>query len=132
MESFISQQNTVLMGLETFWEGVDLSGECLKFLVIVKLPFRSPTEPYCSAGERYFKMAGKNCFEFFMLPDATLRFKQGVGRLIRNEKDQGAIIVLDTRLLYRNYGRVIRNSLPFENLVSITKAEINRNLDLWR
>ncbi len=132
LEEFAGSGNSILMGLETFWEGIDLKGDMLKCLVIVKLPFRSPADPYCTAWERYYKMQGKNSFQYFMLPDAAIRFKQGVGRLIRSEKDQGAVVVLDTRLINRSYGEVFRNSIPIKNLVSLKSPDLRIHLEKWR
>jgi len=131
VEEFVGQENSILMGVETFWEGIDLKGEVLKCLVIVKLPFRSPSDPYCSAWDRYYKMQRKSSFEYFMLPDAAVRFKQGVGRLIRSETDRGAVVVLDTRLVNRNYGAVFKNSIPIKNLITLPKVELSRQLEQW-
>jgi ATP-dependent DNA helicase DinG len=131
MEEFVARKNSILMGVETFWEGIDLKGEVLKCLVIVKLPFRSPSDPYCSAWDRYYKMQGKNSFANFMLPDAAVRFKQGVGRLIRSETDRGAVVVLDTRLINRNYGTVFKNSIPIKNLISLPRLELKYQLQRW-
>ncbi len=129
VEKFKSHDNSILMGVETFWEGIDLKGEALKCLVIVKLPFRSPSDPYCCAWDRYYKMQGKNSFANFMLPDAAVRFKQGVGRLIRSETDRGTVVVLDTRLINRNYGTVFKNSIPIKNLISLPKTELGFQLE---
>lgn len=131
MEGFTSNERAVLMGLETFWEGIDLKGELLKCLVIVKLPFRSPTDPYCTAWEKYFLLQRKSGFEHFMLPDATIRLKQGVGRLIRSEEDRGVVVVLDTRLVRKKYGQPMRNSLPIKNISSIPSCELAANLKQW-
>jgi ATP-dependent DNA helicase DinG len=131
VQEFKGHENSVLMGVETFWEGIDLKGEVLKCLVIVKLPFRSPSDPYCSAWDRYYKMQGKNSFANFMLPDAAVRFKQGVGRLIRSENDRGAVVVLDTRLINRNYGLVFKNSIPIKNLISLPRIELKYQLKQW-
>lgn len=124
MEMFVQAPNTVLMGLETFWEGVDLKGEVLKTLVMVRLPFRSPADPFCSAGERYFKLQRRSSFQGFMLPDAAVRFKQGAGRLIRSESDRGLLIVLDTRLEKRPYGQVFKNSIPIKKVVRLRKTDL--------
>jgi len=132
MEEFVARDNSILMGVETFWEGIDLKGEVLKCLVIVKLPFRSPSDPYCSAWDRYYKLQSKNSFQYFMLPDAAIRFKQGVGRLIRSETDRGAVVVLDTRLINRKYGDVFKNSIPIKNLISLTRPELGLHLEEWR
>lgn len=124
LEEFSANDRAVLMGVETFWEGIDLKGELLECVVIVKLPFRSPSDPFCSAGDKYYRMKNRNSFQHFMLPDAAVRFKQGIGRLIRSEEDAGTVIVLDTRLEKRSYGRVFKNSIPIKNVVSVGKDEI--------
>ena len=67
-----------------------------------------------------------------MLPDAALRFKQGVGRLIRSETDRGSVVVLDTRLVNSRYGAVFRNSIPIKNLTVLPRAELGRHLEQWR
>lgn len=131
MNEFTSAKNTVLMGLETFWEGVDLKGDLLRCLVIVKLPFRSPTDPYCSAWEKYCQSQGKNSFMEFMLPDAAIRFKQGVGRLIRSEEDRGAVVVLDTRLIKKRYGKVFLSSIPIKNVINLRGKDVGRFLSDW-
>lgn len=124
IDEFTAGNNTVLMGLETFWEGVDLKGDLLRCLVIVKLPFRSPADPYCSAWEKYCVYQKKNSFMEFMLPDAAVRFKQGVGRLIRSEQDRGAVVVLDNRLACKKYGQVFLHSIPIKNIVRIKRKDI--------
>ena len=124
IDEFTAASNTVLMGLETFWEGVDLKGDLLRCLVIVKLPFRAPSDPYCSAWEKYCVTQKKNSFTEFMLPDAAVRFKQGVGRLIRSEEDRGAVVVLDNRLTGKRYGQVFLSSIPIKNIVHIKRRDI--------
>ncbi|MGI6467833.1 MAG: hypothetical protein GXZ09_02590 [Syntrophomonadaceae bacterium] len=124
MERFTQAPKTVLMGLETFWEGVDLKGEILQTLVMVRLPFRSPADPFCCAGDRYFRLQRRSSFQGFMLPDAAVRFKQGAGRLIRSESDRGLLIVLDARLAKRSYGRVFKNSIPIKRVVTLKRAEL--------
>lgn len=130
-DDFTSSENSILMGVETFWEGVDLKGEVLCCLVIVKLPFRSPTDPYCSAWEQYYRSKHKNSFRHFMLPDAALRFKQGIGRLIRSETDRGAVVVLDTRLVSRNYGHLFIESTPIRNIALISRDLLANELERW-
>ncbi|HRY13385.1 MAG TPA: helicase C-terminal domain-containing protein [Syntrophomonadaceae bacterium] len=131
MDDFVYEDNSILMGVETFWEGIDLRGDVLRCLVIVKLPFRSPSDPYCSAWERHYQTAGQSSFKHFMLPDAALRFKQGVGRLIRSETDRGAVVVLDRRLVDRQYGQVFRTSIPIRNLILIPREHLVGELGRW-
>ncbi|HWQ75164.1 MAG TPA: ATP-dependent DNA helicase [Syntrophomonas sp.] len=131
MEAFKNNENAVLMGVDTYWEGIDLKGDLLKCLVIVKLPFRSPTDPYCSAWDKYYRQQGKNSFEHFLLPDAAIRLKQGVGRLIRSETDRGVVLVLDTRLLYKKYGPVLQNSLPLTNIAPVKINQLVGKIKEW-
>ena len=99
---------TVLLGAATFWEGVDLAGDALRVLVIPRLPFAVPTDPIVAArGETY-----EDPFGEFTLPESLLRFRQGLGRLIRRRTDQGAIVVLDSRVHSRAYGRAFIEALP--------------------
>ena len=116
------------MGLETFWEGIDLKGEILKCVVIVRLPFRPPTDPYCSAADRYCQLQHKNGFQSFMLPDAAVRFKQGTGRLIRSEEDRGLVVVLDSRLEKKNYGRVFKNSIPIKDILILESQQLPKQI----
>lgn len=132
LENFTSRDNTILMGLETFWEGVDLKGEVLEYLVIVKLPFRSPTDPYSCAGERFCQLQRKNSFSSFMLPDAAVRFKQGTGRLIRSENDRGLVIILDSRLEGRSYGKVFKSSIPIKRVVPVKKSQLIEKINSLR
>jgi ATP-dependent DNA helicase DinG len=131
MDSFKSNENAVLMGLETFWEGIDLRGELLKCLVIVKLPFRSPADPYCTAWEKYYLQQKQSSFEHFMLPDAAIRLKQGVGRLIRSETDRGVVLVLDTRLIHKKYGQLMQNSLPLTNIAAVPSKQLAGIIKQW-
>ncbi len=131
MEEYAREDNAVLMGLDTFWEGVDLKGDLLTLLVVVKLPFRSLAEPYSSAGDKYFRLQNRNSFSNFLLPDAAVRFKQGVGRLIRSETDRGSVVVLDNRLTTRSYGRVFLSSIPIKNIISTKKAALAEEIMGW-
>jgi ATP-dependent DNA helicase DinG len=131
IKEFTCRDNCILMGVETFWEGIDLKGEVLKCLVIVRLPFRSPADPYCSAWDKYLAGKHHNSFKHFMLPDAVIRFKQGVGRLIRSEEDRGVVVVLDNRIESTRYGKAFLNSIPIKNQLSVSKADVAENLKTW-
>lgn len=101
-------EQAVLLGTRSFWEGVDLPGDELQSLLIVKLPFAVPTDPLVAARCQDLE----NPFGEYMLPDAILRFRQGFGRLIRRERDQGVVVLLDSRLWRKEYGRAFLESLP--------------------
>jgi ATP-dependent DNA helicase DinG len=128
MDEFTKCHNTILMGVETFWEGIDLKGELLKYLVIVRLPFRPPSDPYCNAGNKHFTLLNKNAFINFTIPDTVVRFKQGIGRLIRSENDTGAVIVLDNRLGKRSYTRMFINSIPIKKVICCEVCDIRRHI----
>jgi ATP-dependent DNA helicase DinG len=124
LEEFIAGKDSVLMGLETFWEGIDVKGEALRCVVIVKLPFRSPSDPFCIAAEKHCRFQRRNSFQHFMLPDGAMRFKQGTGRLIRSEADSGVVVVLDHRLEKSSYGRTFKNSIPINRTLSLSEEEL--------
>ena len=109
---FTRSGDAILLGTASFWEGVDVPGHPLRALVIQKLPFRVPSEPMTEARIEAMEERGENSFLGYMVPDAAMRLKQGVGRLIRTRTDRGAVLVLDDRLLTRRYGRDLVGALP--------------------
>ncbi|MFS0555584.1 ATP-dependent DNA helicase DinG [Brevibacillus sp. 179-C9.3 HS] len=109
---FRSMERSVLLGTSSFWEGVDIQGEWLSSLVIVRLPFTPPNHPVYQGRADLLKAEGKNAFMSLSLPQAVLQFKQGVGRLIRHHLDRGVVVVLDTRVVESRYGRSFLQSLP--------------------
>ena len=112
LSRFTSSGRGILLGVASFWEGVDVPGDPLRGLVIAKLPFKVPTEPLTAARLEAIDEAGGNSFYEFMLPHAALRMKQGFGRLIRTRLDRGAAVILDRRVLDKSYGRYFLESLP--------------------
>lgn len=102
----------VLLGTSSFWEGVDVKGEALKLVVIDRIPFAPPDDPIVQAREAYLKEKGLNGFVNFQLPEAVIAMKQGAGRLIRDTEDTGVLMLCDPRLSSKQYGAVIRDSLP--------------------
>ena len=104
--------NAVLLGSQSFWEGVDVRGEALSLVVIDKLPFAPPDDPVLAARIEALRAGGGNPFTALQLPQAILQLKQGAGRLIRDEADRGVLMLCDPRLYTRPYGRLIRASLP--------------------
>ncbi|HBY07716.1 MAG TPA: DNA polymerase III subunit epsilon [Chloroflexi bacterium] len=108
LENFKSAEQAVLLGTRSFWEGVDVPGEALSVLVIVKLPFDVPSDPIIAARSETFD----DPFQQYALPEAILRFRQGFGRLIRSETDRGVVVVLDKRVLTKRYGQLFITSLP--------------------
>lgn len=108
LETFRSSERAVLLGTKAFWEGVDVPGKALSVLVIVKLPFDVPSDPIVAARSETFD----DPFYQYSLPEAILRFRQGFGRLIRTQFDQGVIAILDKRIITKRYGRAFTDSLP--------------------
>jgi ATP-dependent DNA helicase DinG len=112
LEEFRKNANCVLLGTSSFWEGVDVQGEALSCVAIDKLPFANIKEPLVAGKMKYVKAKGQSPFEEHLIPQAIIALKQGVGRLIRTEQDQGILVIGDPRLIGRAYGQVILESLP--------------------
>ena len=112
LRRFRQSGRAILIGTATFWEGVDVPGHALRGLIITKLPFRVPTEPMVAAQCDAIEARGGNAFMEYMLPHATLRLKQGVGRLIRTATDRGVIVLDDVRVVTKYYGRDLLDALP--------------------
>jgi ATP-dependent DNA helicase DinG len=110
--NFQRYEKAILLGTSSFWEGIDIPGEDLSCLVMVRLPFSSPNEPYTEAKCEYVKNLGGNAFTDYSLPEAILRFKQGFGRLIRTENDRGIMVVFDNRIISTKYGDHFLKSIP--------------------
>ena len=112
LDRFRSLGNAVLVASQSFWEGVDVKGDALKLVVIDKLPFAPPDDPVLSARIDAMKAQGGNPFMEFQLPHAAIVLKQGAGRLIRDETDRGVLMIGDTRLVDKHYGKRIWQALP--------------------
>lgn len=110
--NFKRYEKAILLGTSSFWEGIDIPGEDLSCLVIVRLPFSPPDDPLTEAKAELIKLSGGNPFSEYSLPEAILRFKQGFGRLIRTEQDRGVIVIFDKRITTANYGRDFLQSIP--------------------
>lgn len=104
--------DSVIFGTTSFWMGVDVPGEALSNVIITKLPFSVPTEPLIEARLEKIQKEGKNAFMEYSLPEAVLKLKQGIGRLIRSKKDKGIIVILDKRVITKRYGKIFLDSLP--------------------
>jgi ATP-dependent DNA helicase DinG len=111
LRRFREETTSVLFGMESFWEGVDVPGSALELVVIVKLPFAVPTEPIIQAQMEEIQRQGRDPFINFSVPDAAIKLRQGAGRLIRHRTDKGAIIILDKRIVTAQYGTIFRKSL---------------------
>jgi DNA polymerase-3 subunit epsilon/ATP-dependent DNA helicase DinG len=127
LEFFRTADQAVLLGTRSFWEGVDVPGEALSALVIVKLPFDVPSDPIVAARAETFD----DPFYQYALPEAILRFRQGFGRLIRTQMDRGVVVVLDRRLLTKAYGRAFIESLPQCTVVQGPLRELRERTAQW-
>ncbi|HEX6132341.1 MAG TPA: helicase C-terminal domain-containing protein [Longimicrobiales bacterium] len=128
LQRFTDAHRGILLGVASFWEGVDVPGDPLRGLIITKLPFKVPTEPLTAARIEAIDGSGGNSFQDYMLPHAALRLKQGFGRLVRTRRDRGAVVILDPRLLSKGYGRFFLASLPPAPLVTGMWSELREQL----
>ena len=112
LERFRSTERAVLLGTNSFWEGVDVRGDALSVVAIDKLPFSSPDDPMLKARSAMLREQDLNPFLDYQLPEAVLALKQGVGRLIRDENDHGVLVLCDPRLKTRGYGKRFLDGLP--------------------
>jgi ATP-dependent DNA helicase DinG len=124
LERFRRLGNAVLVGSQSFWEGVDVRGEALSAVIIDKLPFAPPDDPVLAARIDKMNAEGKNAFMEYQLPYAVITLKQGAGRLIRDETDRGVLMICDPRLISKPYGRRIWQSLPpFKRTQELAEVE---------
>ncbi len=114
LREFRSDVDSVLFGTDSFWTGVDVPGEALSNVIVTKLPFAVPGHPLIAARIARIEAQGGSAFSEYSLPEAVLKFRQGVGRLIRSRSDRGYIVVLDRRLISKNYGRAFLDSIPYK------------------
>lgn len=128
---FQNLEQSVLLGTSSFWEGVDIPGEALSCLVIVRLPFTPPNHPVYQGRAEQIKEQGKNAFMSMALPQAVILFKQGVGRLIRHHLDRGVVVVLDSRIVEARYGKTFLQSLPPYRMEGGSWPEIREQIKLF-
>jgi ATP-dependent DNA helicase DinG len=127
LETFRSADRAVLLGTRSFWEGVDVPGEALSVLAIIKLPFDVPSDPIIAARSETFE----DPFNQYSLPEAILRFRQGFGRLIRTQQDRGVVVILDKRLLSKSYRQAFIDSLPTCTLRQGPLSQLPRTAAQW-
>lgn len=127
LEGFKSTEKAVLLGTKSFWQGVDIPGESLSALVIVRLPFAVPSDPvFASRSDTY-----ENSFREYAVPDAILRFRQGFGRLIRSKTDRGIVTIFDKRIISKRYGQHFLESLPDCTVQTGRLAQLPKAASNW-
>ncbi|WP_294741004.1 ATP-dependent DNA helicase DinG [uncultured Exiguobacterium sp.] len=131
MKQFKQLDACILFGTASFWEGVDIPGDDLSCLVIVRLPFAPPDQPIVQARSERIEKLGKSSFFEYSLPQAIIRFKQGFGRLIRTTNDRGVVFVLDRRIETTRYGKRFVTSLPKVPVLSKPLDELTAELELF-
>jgi ATP-dependent DNA helicase DinG len=112
MQQFLAQPRSVLLGSQSFWEGIDVPGDALQCVLIDKLPFPPPNDPLVEARVKRLESQGRNAFSDYFVAEAAVSLKQGAGRLIRSETDRGLLVVCDPRLAAMNYGKRLCQALP--------------------
>ena len=129
LNDFKKNIHSVLFGTESFWEGVDAPGDTLECVIITKLPFKVPTEPVFKARMERIRLEGGKPFMDYNLPLAVIKFKQGIGRLIRKKTDRGLVAILDKRVLVKRYGNIFLNSIPGGNIFSESLEDMLQKTD---
>ena len=112
IEEFKRDKSSVLFGTDSFWTGVDVPGEALSNVIVTRLPFAVPDHPLVASKLEQIEARGGNPFMEYSVPEAVLKLRQGIGRLIRSGKDEGMAVILDNRVLTKRYGRVFLDALP--------------------
>jgi len=125
------ERGAILLGTDSFWEGVDLPGKDLEILIITRLPFSVPTDPILSALAEQLARVGRDPFNELFVPLAILRLRQGLGRLIRTRSDRGAVILTDRRILYKSYGPLFTDALPVSAQRTTHFEDLLRDLSTW-
>jgi ATP-dependent DNA helicase DinG len=130
LKRFQNDETAILLGADSFWEGIDLPGRPVKLLIVTKLPFENPKNPFIEQKYNYLKERGIQPFFKYSVPKAGIRLRQGFGRMIRSKEDKGIMVLLDQRILTKNYGKKLLTALP-ENLEvkEMNSSEVVKNIE---
>jgi ATP-dependent DNA helicase DinG len=131
LEALRSGAGEALLATDSFWEGIDVRGEALSLVAVTRLPFRVPSEPVLQARAEQLEQDGGNAFRELLLPMAVLKFKQGMGRLIRHRDDRGIALVLDPRIIHRSYGETFITSLGWGAPERVEAIEALHRIRAW-
>ncbi|MGI6648592.1 MAG: helicase C-terminal domain-containing protein [Bacillota bacterium] len=131
VEEFRTTPRSVLFGASTLWEGVDIQGEELSCVVLVKLPFLPPNLPIVEARIEAITRRNRKGFYHYTLPEAILRMRQGFGRLIRSKSDRGVVVILDNRIIEKKYGQEFLKSFPLKTHVRINCSDLKETINAW-
>ena len=124
IKAFAADPTSILFATDSFWEGVDVPGRALEQVIITRLPFKVPTEPVLEARAEAIERSGGDPFMEYTVPQAVIKFKQGFGRLIRHRDDRGIVLILDTRVVKKGYGRIFLRSLPPARTVAAPAEQV--------
>jgi ATP-dependent DNA helicase DinG len=129
LRCFREAGSAILLGTDSFWEGVDVPGRALRVLILAKLPFKVPSDPLTAARLERLTDAGVDGFTHYLVPHAALKLKQGFGRLIRSKTDVGAVVLLDRRVVTKRYGRMMLEGLPPASKAIGNWVDVRRTLE---
>jgi predicted DnaQ family exonuclease/DinG family helicase len=131
LDQFKEHGKGIMLGTNSFWEGVDVQGKSLSFLILYKLPFQVPSDPIVEAYIDKLEKEGKNSFMHYMLPNALLKYRQGFGRLIRSKTDNGIVLVLDNRIKTKRYGHYFKEMIPAKTEFMSNDLELFDKISDW-
>lgn len=131
LKNFIKNKKSILLGSNSFWEGIDIPGDSLKCVIMTKLPFWPPDTPIVEAKAKLLENQGRDPFKELHLPEAIIRFKQGFGRLIRTKEDKGVVILLDDRVINKYYGKFFLKSLPIISYYEGSAENVLTQTSYW-
>jgi len=128
LETFKKDKTSVLFATDSFWEGIDVKGDALECVILTRLPFKVPTEPIIEARAEAIERAGGDAFYNYSVPMAVIKFKQGFGRLIRSRDDRGVVIIFDSRVATKRYGKIFLQSLPDARCIKDKKEVVFKEM----